>query len=525
MSGDISSLSSDGPIDLAKCATFRLGEVEVRPSFRQLLRIQDGQEEIVEPRIMQVLVTLAQAQGAIVTREDLVRRCWEGRIVGEDAINRAVSRVRRLPEGIAKGSFHIETLNKVGYRLIIDGTQRELSISQAEPHTVALRFDRRHLLLGGAAAATVASTAAWWALRDRASADQPDAEVAALMSQAQILMGQRDSQGLSQAVGLFREVTRRAPDYADGWGALALAYSVTTAFGRREARAAQAARSAAAAARAEAIEPGNGFAALARIGLLPRRGRWWQTECLLMDVLKRLPDFVPAKITLAVLFAQVGRIKESLPLWQDVIRREQPAPSIAYLYGNALWTANRLEEAEAALQHARELYPLHYAVWFTWAYFQLYTGRVREALAMLEDRAGRPPGFEDFNFDVASVVAKALLSGARRDIDHAVAVNQDAARRGVGFAENAMQFMAVLGRPTEAFAVADALFFDRGWVVPDVRFMPQQAAHTRLADRRTAALFLPSTAALRGDSRFSRLVEELGLSRYWQRSGSRPDFR
>jgi DNA-binding winged helix-turn-helix (wHTH) protein/tetratricopeptide (TPR) repeat protein len=525
MSRDISSLSDGGPIDLARCATFRLGEVEVRPSLRQLVRIRDGQEEIVEPRIMQVLVTLAQAQGEIVTRDDLIRRCWEGRIVGEDAINRAVSRVRRLPEGIAKGAFHIETLNKVGYRLLVDGSPREPSISEADPPAVPVQVGRRHLLVVGAAAATVASTGAWWALHDNSSAYRPDAEVDALMSQAQVLMGQRDSQGLSQAVGLFREVTRRAPDYADGWGALALAYSVTAAFGQPEARTAQAARSAAAAARAEAIEPGNGFAALARIGLLPRRGRWWQTERLLRDVLRRLPDFVPAKITLAVLFAQVGRIRESLPLWQDVIRKEQPAPSIAYLHGNALWAANRLEEAEAALQHARELYPLHYAVWFTWAYFLLYTGRAREALAILEDRAARPPGFEDLNFDVASVVAKALLSSARRDVDHAVAVNQDAARRGVGFAENAMQFMSVLGRPTEAFAIADALFFDRGWVVPDIRFTPQQAAHTRLADRRTAALFLPSTAALRHDARFSRLLEELGLRQYWQQSGSRPDFR
>lgn len=524
MSGDLSNLRGDGPIDLAKCASFRLGGVDVRPSFRQLVRTQDGQEEIVEPRIMQVLVTLAEAQGEIVTREDLIRRCWEGRIVGEDAINRAVSRVRRLPEGIAKGSFHIETLNKVGYRLLIDGAPRKPSISEADRPAAPVQVGRRHLLVIGAATATVAGAGAWWALRDRGSAYRPDAEVTALMSQAQVLMGQRDSQGLSQAVGLFREVTRRAPDYADGWGALALAYSVTAAFGQPEARTAQAARSAAAAARAEAIEPGNGFAALARIGLLPRRGQWWQTERLLADVLRRLPNFVPAKITLAVLFAQVGRIRESLPLWQDVIRKEQPAPSIAYLYGNALWAANRLEEAEAALQHARELYPLHYAVWFTWAYFLLYTGRVREALAVLEDRAGRPPGFEDFNFDVASVVAKALLSGHRRDIDHAVAVNQDAARRGAGFAENAMQFMAVLGRPTEAFAIADALYFDRGWIVPDVRFMPQQAAHTRLADRRTAALFLPSTAALRRDPRFTSLLEELGLSRYWKQSGSRPDF-
>ncbi|HEX8413670.1 MAG TPA: winged helix-turn-helix domain-containing protein, partial [Sphingomicrobium sp.] len=218
MSGDLSNLRGESPIDLAKCATFRLGGVEVRPSFRQLVRIQDGQEEIVEPRIMQVLVTLAEARGEIVTRDDLIRRCWEGRIVGEDAINRAVSRVRRLPEGIAKGSFHIETLNKVGYRLLIDGAPREPSISEADRPAALVQVGRRHLLVIGAATATAtaAGAGAWWALRDRGSAYRPDAEVTALMSQAQVLMGQRDSQGLSQAVGIFREVTRHAPDYADG---------------------------------------------------------------------------------------------------------------------------------------------------------------------------------------------------------------------------------------------------------------------------------------------------------------------
>src|SRR3546814_20678143 len=76
-----------------------------------------GAEEIIEPRVMQVLLALAEARSEIVRREDLTERCWEGRIVGEDAINRVLSRLRRVAEGIGEASFRIETITKVGYRL------------------------------------------------------------------------------------------------------------------------------------------------------------------------------------------------------------------------------------------------------------------------------------------------------------------------------------------------------------------------------------------------------------------------
>ena len=91
-------------IDLAHEPGFTLGGIRVRPGLRQLVRDSDGAEEMVEPRVMQVLVALARAKGAIVTRDELIRDCWEGRVVGEDAINRALSRVRRLSEGIAAGA-------------------------------------------------------------------------------------------------------------------------------------------------------------------------------------------------------------------------------------------------------------------------------------------------------------------------------------------------------------------------------------------------------------------------------------
>src|SRR3546814_17657153 len=73
----------------------------------------DGAEEIIEPRVMQVLLALAEARSEIVRREDLTERCWEGRIVGEDAINRVLSRLRRVAGGIGEDSFRIATLTKV----------------------------------------------------------------------------------------------------------------------------------------------------------------------------------------------------------------------------------------------------------------------------------------------------------------------------------------------------------------------------------------------------------------------------
>ena len=84
-----------GRIVLAREATLRLGPLTIDPPLRRIAH-DDGREEIVEQRVMQVLVALVKADGAILTRDDLIAACWEGRIVGDDAISRVMSRLRRL---------------------------------------------------------------------------------------------------------------------------------------------------------------------------------------------------------------------------------------------------------------------------------------------------------------------------------------------------------------------------------------------------------------------------------------------
>ncbi len=115
MSGQADASRLNLGIQLAAVADFSLGGLWVQPSSR---RVSDGgREELVEPRVMQVLIALAEADGAVVSRDALIERCWGGRIVGEDAINRCIGKVRRLAEIAEPAGFAIETVPKVGYRL------------------------------------------------------------------------------------------------------------------------------------------------------------------------------------------------------------------------------------------------------------------------------------------------------------------------------------------------------------------------------------------------------------------------
>ncbi len=108
------------PIDLAGEADFVLGGLRISPSTREIAR--GDLREMLEPRVMQVLVALFQADGRVVSRDELIARCWDGRIVGEDAINRVIGRLRRLSETDGAASFAVETIPRVGYRLLAKAT-------------------------------------------------------------------------------------------------------------------------------------------------------------------------------------------------------------------------------------------------------------------------------------------------------------------------------------------------------------------------------------------------------------------
>jgi adenylate cyclase len=105
-------------VDLAREPILTLGPITLEPRLRRLAH-SNGREESLEPRVMQVLVALARSPGQILTRDELFEACWHGVVVGEDAITRIIGKLRRLSERIAADAFEIETITKVGYRLVL----------------------------------------------------------------------------------------------------------------------------------------------------------------------------------------------------------------------------------------------------------------------------------------------------------------------------------------------------------------------------------------------------------------------
>ena len=108
---------ADAAINLAHEPAFGLAHATVTPAALSVAAA--GWSQRLEPRAMQVLVVLARSAPAVVGRAELNMRAWNGRVVGDDAINRAVQLLRRVAsDAPAPVPFMIETVPRVGYRLI-----------------------------------------------------------------------------------------------------------------------------------------------------------------------------------------------------------------------------------------------------------------------------------------------------------------------------------------------------------------------------------------------------------------------
>ncbi len=141
-----------GPPDLAHIDRFEVGRTTVAPAERRLVA-PDGRESILEPLVMQVLVALAHADGHTVSRDDLVAQCWGRRIVGDDAVNRVISRLRRSLAATCGDALRVETVAKVGYRLAVTQGDCPGAFGQAPeaPSGADQGRPRRRLAAAGAA--------------------------------------------------------------------------------------------------------------------------------------------------------------------------------------------------------------------------------------------------------------------------------------------------------------------------------------------------------------------------------------
>lgn len=95
---------------------FQLGEHRVDPATNRVLA--SGGEVRLEPKVMAVLVALAERAGTVVTREALIDLVWGVQFGGDESLTRAISILRRLLGDDRERAAFIETIPKRGYRLV-----------------------------------------------------------------------------------------------------------------------------------------------------------------------------------------------------------------------------------------------------------------------------------------------------------------------------------------------------------------------------------------------------------------------
>lgn len=115
---------------------WQLGPLKYHARARRLCA--GSQQLYLEPRQHQLLLCLLQLQGQVVSRDQLIAQVWQGRIVSDSAINRAVSQLRKAFAKLDAKQNYIETLPKLGYRLLQPAvTLAAIDTPAAQSDTVA----------------------------------------------------------------------------------------------------------------------------------------------------------------------------------------------------------------------------------------------------------------------------------------------------------------------------------------------------------------------------------------------------
>lgn len=522
------------PISLAHVAPFRLGAVDVHPATRQLIR--SDASETVEPRVMQVLVALARAEGGVVTREELTDLCWDGRIVSENAINRVISRLRQTAAEFGEGSFQLETITKVGYRLSVHqrvargGVDGEPSSptprSREEPTATSGPISRR-LMLGGASVLTAAAAVVvggYW-FSPAQTGRGPASSAAQLYRKGADARADGSINMVGQAEAYFSQAVEADPKYAEAWAALALARAGQVAWEQGEAQETMAARARLAARRALELDAGS-VEARAALALVPSPfGRWAEAQAEIRQLLQA-PNKTPyvewvLRFRLSELLAEVGRCRDALKAFRPLatILPDHPWSSVGLV--QALWMAGEPDAARAESERAIRRFPRRGVAWFMHMALLTYGSRPEDAVAFGSDRAQLPhrETGEGLLFR-RTITAKALAELKPDDIAHAARLHRASVAADREEIPPATRFFAALGDLDAVFELLRGYFHNRGGFSDPSRPPPGPLTRYALVD-----LFWPPMAPVWSDPRFARLAEEIGLAAYWRTSGFVPDFR
>ena len=113
---------------------------------------RDGETRNLEPKVMKTLACLAGKPGEVITKDALLEQVWDHTFVTDAALTRCIFEIRSAFNDDASNPRIIETITKVGYRLI----------ATPESERIATRSTPSRARWLAAAAVTVLALSTWW---------------------------------------------------------------------------------------------------------------------------------------------------------------------------------------------------------------------------------------------------------------------------------------------------------------------------------------------------------------------------
>lgn len=500
--------------DLAARQEFRLGEALVSPGTRTVRG--PGGEADLEPRVMQVLVVLADAAGQVVTRETLFQRCWGNVYVGDDSLNRAVAGVRRIATSIAADSFAVETIPRTGYRLLGKVTA-ENGGHGLPPADAQDGLPRRAIFAGGGLLVGAAALGTWQFYRSR-----QDDEVQALVDHADQILRYEYSDRKLEAVPLLEQALRIKPDDSAALGLVAFARSLAATSIRPGTGDIDAADSAI--RRAMSVDRNNPNARLALLMFRTDRFDWATTEDGVRSILSSDPGNIFALEQLVFLYQASGRVRLSWDLNEKVIGYDPISPSPQWRKALKYWIYGRPQEADRVLERLVRIWPSHPWVWNARFLIFAFTGRPHAALDMIDDAETRPATITAARMAQWRPTLAALENPGPSNRAAARDANLAAARQSPGQAAYGVMALSALGEIDAAFDVAEGFLLGRGNLVTRTPADKKNALVNNPSWRSTQWISTPPMFEFRAHPRFKALCDGIGLTDYWRLRNIVPDY-
>ena len=477
---------------------FQLGDWHILPRRGTLHRGDEVRH--LEPKVMAVLLCLAKNGDEVVRREDILDDVWADVVVGDEVLSRSISLLRTQLEDNPKQPTFIQTVPKIGYRLIatID------HVSADEPVSSPSKFRERNWLWILAAAVIVVSVSLLIATQPEKSTPNTVETTVPVspgaceqtIKMASAKLQQRGEDALRRSIVLYQSALAECPELADAALGLATAYVLLPTYtGEQEDTSFINALAELKLVEDLAGASGRIYAVKAFIAM--QQMKWTEANALFKQAIEQSSTTAYAHQWYSQFLARVGYLDQSLEQAQRAVSVSGGSPedihrlAIAYLWNN---------ENELAAQHfklAMEAGKGPYVNQEASLVLLFRQGKYREAGLQIN-------GFlqsRNLPADWVEVYVKAMRSRVDEDIETAIAALEQAYPDNVPTSIYWGGMMLLQSEKT--LAITNQLL-------------------TRLNLDYVELFFASEGATLRANPAFSVFVRESGLDTYWDKHGWPP---